>query len=155
MIASGSQNQHQSSLAPLGNLLKALMFLSNLNNFNFSPLPPVQGFNQRKGSSRVWKEKGSKWFYHFHFLSSWFCVCITCVFYFQVSSQSSFYVFLCLTCFFFFFLSFAFFFFHIKIKKKLKNQKNTKTVCVLCMLVLVYLGWPLKQNFLNFVSLIA
>ena len=65
MIASGSQNQLQSFLAPLGYLLKALMFLSNLNNFNSFPSPPVQGFNQRKGSSRVWKEKGSKWFYHF------------------------------------------------------------------------------------------
>ena len=45
MIASGSQNQLQSSLAPLGDLLKALMFLSNWNSFNSSPSPPVQGFN--------------------------------------------------------------------------------------------------------------
>ena len=60
MIASGSQNQLQSSLVPLGDLLKALMFLSNLNSFNSSPTPPVQGFNQRKGSSKVWKKKNSK-----------------------------------------------------------------------------------------------
>ena len=60
MIASGSQNQLQSSLAPLGDLLKAFMFLSNLNSFNSPPSPLVQGFNQRKGSSRVWKEKSSK-----------------------------------------------------------------------------------------------
>ena len=60
MIASGSQNQLQSSLAPLGDLLKAFMFLSNLNGFNFSPSPPVQGFNQRKGSSKVCKKKDSK-----------------------------------------------------------------------------------------------
>ena len=60
MIASGSQNQLQSSLAPPGDLLKALMFLSNLNGFNSSPSPPVQGFNQRKGSSKVWKKKDSK-----------------------------------------------------------------------------------------------
>ena len=40
------------------------MFLSNLNGFNSSPSPPVQGFNQRKSSSKVWKEKGSKWFSH-------------------------------------------------------------------------------------------
>jgi len=60
MIVFGSQNQLQSSFAPLGDLLKALMFLSNLNGFNSSPSLPVQGFNQRKGSSRVWKEKGSK-----------------------------------------------------------------------------------------------
>ena len=58
IIASGNQNQLQSSLAPFGDLLKALMFLPNLNSF--SPSPPVQGFNQRKGSSKVWKEKGSK-----------------------------------------------------------------------------------------------
>ena len=60
MIASGNQNQLQSSLAPLGNLFKALMFLSNLNGFNSSPSPQVQGFAQRKGSSKVWKENGSK-----------------------------------------------------------------------------------------------
>ena len=60
MIASGSQNQLQSSLASLGDLLKALMFLSNLNGFNSSPSPSVQGFNQRKGSSKVWKKKDSK-----------------------------------------------------------------------------------------------
>ena len=41
MIASRSQNQLQSSLAPLNDLLKALMFLSNLNGFNSSPSPPV------------------------------------------------------------------------------------------------------------------
>ena len=33
MIASENQNQLQSFLAPLGDLLKALMFLSNLNDF--------------------------------------------------------------------------------------------------------------------------
>ena len=60
MIASGSQNQHQSSLTPFGDLLKALVFLTNLNGFNSSLSPPVQRFNQKKGSSRVWKEKGSK-----------------------------------------------------------------------------------------------
>ena len=60
MIASASQNQLQSSLAPLGDLLEALMFLSNLNGFNSFPSPPVQGFNQRKGSSKVWKKKDSK-----------------------------------------------------------------------------------------------
>ena len=60
MIASASQNQLQSSLAPLSDLLEALMFLSNLNGFNSSPSPPVQGFNQRKGSSKVWKKKDSK-----------------------------------------------------------------------------------------------
>ena len=60
MIVSGSQNQLQSSLTPFGDVLKALMFLSNLNGFNSSPLPPIQGFRQRKGSSKVWKKKDSK-----------------------------------------------------------------------------------------------
>ena len=57
MIVSRSQNQLQSSLAPLGDPFKALVFLSNLNGFNSSLSPPVQGFNQMKGSTRVWKER--------------------------------------------------------------------------------------------------
>ena len=60
MIAFGNQNQLQSSSAPIGDLLKALMFLSNLNDFSSSLSPLVQDFNQRKGSYRAWKEKGSK-----------------------------------------------------------------------------------------------
>ena len=60
MIAFGIQNQLQSFLAPLGDLLKALIVLSNLNGFNSFPSPQVQGFAQRKGSSKVWKEKDSK-----------------------------------------------------------------------------------------------
>ena len=43
MIASGNQNQLQSSLSFLGDLLKALMFLSNSNCF--SPSPLIQRFN--------------------------------------------------------------------------------------------------------------
>ena len=39
MIASKNQNRLQSSLTPLGDLLKALMFLSNLNSFNSFPSP--------------------------------------------------------------------------------------------------------------------
>ena len=60
MIASGDQNQFPSSFAPLGDLLKALMFLSNLNGLSSSPSPPNQGFAKWKGSSKVWKEKSSK-----------------------------------------------------------------------------------------------
>ena len=48
MIAFGSQNQLQSSLAPLGDLLKAHMFLSNLNDFNSSPSSPVKGLIKGK-----------------------------------------------------------------------------------------------------------
>ena len=44
MISSGNQNQFPSSFAPLGDLLKVLIFLSNLNNFNSSPSLPNQGF---------------------------------------------------------------------------------------------------------------
>ena len=63
----------------------------------------------------------------------------------------------CLTCFCLVLFSIIslFFFSYKNLKKKLKNQKNTNTVCVLFTLVLVYLGWPLKQSFLNFVSLVV
>ena len=57
MISSGNQNQLPSSFAPLGDLLKALMFLSNLNDFNSSPSPLDQGFAKWKDSSKVWREK--------------------------------------------------------------------------------------------------
>ena len=59
-LSSENQNQFPSSFTPLGDLLKALMSLSNLNGFNSSPLPPDQRFAQRKCSSKVWKEKSSK-----------------------------------------------------------------------------------------------
>ncbi|KAL0016879.1 hypothetical protein SO802_003948 [Lithocarpus litseifolius] len=52
MLVLGTQNQFPPSFAPLRDLLKALMFLSNLNGFNFPPSPAVQGFTQRKGSSK-------------------------------------------------------------------------------------------------------
>ena len=60
MIVSGNQNQFSSSFTPFGGLLKALNFLSNLNDFNSSHSPSDQGFTKRKGSSKVWKEKCSK-----------------------------------------------------------------------------------------------
>ena len=60
MLSSRNQNQFPSSFAPLEDLLNALMFLSNLNGFNSSPLLLNQRFAQRKASSKVWKEKGSK-----------------------------------------------------------------------------------------------
>ena len=60
MIVSGNQNQFPFSFASLGDLLKALMFLLNMNGFNSSPSLPNQGSAKRKSSSKVWKEKGSK-----------------------------------------------------------------------------------------------
>ena len=51
------------------------------------------------------------------------------------------------------FCLFIYIFLYKNNNNKLKNQKNTKTMCVIYTLVLVYLGWPLKQSFLNFVSL--
>ena len=60
MISSGNHNQFSSSFTSLGDLLKALMFLLNLNGFNSSPSLPDQRFTQRKCSSKVWKEKCSK-----------------------------------------------------------------------------------------------
>ena len=52
-LSSGNQNQFPSSFTPLGDLLKALMFLSNLNGFNSFPSSLDQRFAQRKGSSKV------------------------------------------------------------------------------------------------------
>ena len=91
MISSRNHNQFPSSFAPLQDLLKALMFLSNFNGFNSSPLPSDQGFAERKGSSKMWKEKDSKWFSHSLSLAlSCVWVRITCVFWFLILSQSSF-----------------------------------------------------------------
>ena len=52
-ISSRNQNQFPSSFTPLRDLLKALMFLSNLNGFNSSHSSPDQRFAQRKGSYKV------------------------------------------------------------------------------------------------------
>ena len=60
MISLGNQNQFPSSFATLRDLLKAIMFLLNLNYFNSSPSPLDQGFTKQKGSSKEWKEKGLK-----------------------------------------------------------------------------------------------
>ena len=56
--------------------------------------------------------------------------------------------------FLFIVFNFVYFFFHIKIKK-IEKLKNTKTVSIMCTLVLVYLRWPLKQSFPNFVSFVV
>ena len=129
MIASGSQNQLQSSLAPFGNLLKALMFLSNFNDFNSSPSPPIQGFNQRKCSSRVWKEKGSKWFYHFPLYPLVLVLHFLCVLlYFWVSLV------LCFTLFnMFLFGFFSVLFIYLFFFKFEKSEKYKNSVCFMCI----------------------
>ena len=151
MIMSGDQNQFPSSFAPLGDLLKTFMFLLNLNDFNSSPPPLDQGLSKWKGSSKEWKEKGSKWFCHLFSLSL-LCFCFALLVCFALLFWVS--LVLCIALFnlflFFFFSVLVYFVFHIKKWKK----KNTKTVC-LCTLVLVYLEWPLKQSFQNFVSFVA
>ena len=48
MIASRNQNQFPSSFAPLGDLLKALIFLSNLNSFNSSPYCQIKDLLDEK-----------------------------------------------------------------------------------------------------------
>ena len=152
MIASVNQNQLQSSLAPLGDLLKALMFLSNLNGF--PPHRQFKGLIKGKvllGCGRKRAPSDS-----ITFLSLFlFCMCITYLFCFQVLSQSSFYALLCLAWFCFFFFDFVLFCFFFHLKKNWKIRKIQKQCVFMCTLELVYLGWPLKQNFLNFVSFVA
>jgi len=131
MISSENQNQFPSFFAHLGDLLKALMFLSNLNAFNSFASPPNQKFTQRKGSSKVWKAKDSKWFSHFFSLSPlWFlhylCVLLSCFWVSLVLCFSLFNMFL-FACFQFCFILFF-------IKKNWKFTKLQKTVCF------VYIG---------------
>ena len=106
------------------------MFLLNLNGFNSSLSPPVQGFTQRKGSSKVWKENGSKRFcYFFSLLFLFLFALLVCfVFLFWVSLV------LCIALlnFFFCLFSFQFWFILFFIKIKLKNwkiKKYKKSVC--------------------------
>ena len=51
-------------------------------------------------------------------------------------------------------LSLVLLYFVFYIKKIEKSEKYKNSVCM-CTLVLVYLGWPLKQNFQNFVCFIT
>ena len=114
MSSLGNQNQLQLSLAPLRELLKVVILLSNFNGFNSPPYPFRQKFMQKKGSpfrSLVYKEKDSKWFLlFFDLLHGLWCGL----------SQFSFDA---LFVYFCFVLSFF-------LIKNWKNQKNTKTVFV-------------------------
>ena len=125
---SGDQNQFPSSFAPLGDLLKTLMFLLNLNDFNSSPSPLDQGLSKWKGSSKEWKEKGSKWFCHLFSLSL-LCFCFALLVCFALLFWVS--LVLCIALFnlflFFFLFSFGLFCFsYKKMKKKIQKQ----CVCV-------------------------
>ena len=134
MIASRNQNQLQSFLAPLGNLLKGLMFLSNLNNFNSSPSPLVQGFARRKGSSKVWKEKGSKWFCHFSLsLLVFVCALLRC-FDFMFWASLVFMPWLFNIFLFGYFFCFVLFCFSYKNFKKNWKIRKIQKQCVFCVL---------------------
>ena len=128
MIASGDQNQFPSSFAPLGDLLKALMFLLNLNSFNSSPSPSDQGFAKQKGSSKVWKKKCSKWFHRLFSLSpSYFCfallVCFALLFWVSLV--------LCIALFnLFLFVFFSILVYFVFKQKKKKKTKKKQKQCV-------------------------
>ena len=130
MILPANQNQFPSSFAPLGDLFKAFMFLSNVNGFNSSPSSPNHQFAQRKDSSKVWKEKCFKWFSHFFFLFLLFMhylfVLLSCFWVSLVLCFALFNMFL-FVCF-----QFCFIFFFIKIKRNWKIRKIQKQ-CVLCV----------------------
>ena len=132
MLSSADQGQIPLSLGPLGDLLKALMFLSNLNGFNSSPSPPEQRFNSRKGSSsktKVQKEKGSKWFNHFFSLSLYVFALLVC-FAFLFVSQSSFMLYVFLYVFVWLFLVFVLFCFSQKKKNEKSEKIQKQCVCV-------------------------
>ena len=110
--------------SPFGDLLKTLMFLSNLNGFNSSPSPPDQGFAKWKCSSKVWKEKSSNWSSHFFLSPSNFLFALLVCFAFLFLSQFSFYDVLCLKFFVCLFSILLYFFFFKKKKEKTKKQKQ-------------------------------
>ena len=78
MIASGSQNQLQSSLAPLGDLLKALMFLLNLTVLILPPHHRFKSLIKGKVLPRCGRKRTVSDFITFFYLV--FVYYITCVF---------------------------------------------------------------------------
>ena len=155
MIASGSQNQlnHLSLLSVTFSRPSC-----SFRTWIVSILPPhlwFKGLVKGKVLSTCGRKRTLSDFITFFYLLVFVC-CITSVFcfYFWVSLV------LCFVLFnmflFVYFQFFVYFFFDIKIlKKNWKKSEKYKIVYVLCTLVLVYLGWPLKQSFLNFVSFVA
>ena len=158
MISSGNQNQFPSSFAPFRDLVKALVFLSNLNDFNSSPSPLDQRFAQRKGSSKVWKEKGPKWFSHFLSLSLSLSLSPLLFMHYLFVLLFCFWVslVLCIALFnMFLFICFQFFFILFFIKKKWKIRKIQKQ-CVLCVhWYLCTLDGHWNKVFLNLVSFVV
>ena len=131
MILSGNHNQFPSSFATPIDILKAFMFLSNLNDFNSSPLPSDQGFAKSKGSSNRCGRKNALSDLVTFSLSLSFCYALLMCFAFLFSSQSSFMLCFVLTCFCFFVFSFTLFWFSLK-----KNWKKDQTIqkqCVFCV----------------------
>ena len=84
MIASRSQNQLQSSLAPLSDLLKALMFLSNLTVLILPPHHRFKGLIKGKVLPRCERKRTLSDFITFFYLV--FVYYITCVFCFYFES---------------------------------------------------------------------
>ena len=70
-----------------------------LERFQFFPFTTGSRVCSKERFFQCVEGKGLQVIQSLFFLSSCFCVCITCVFFFQVLSQSSFYVLFCLTCF--------------------------------------------------------
>ena len=136
MISLRNQNQFPSSITLLGDLLKALMFLLNLNGFNSSISLLDQGFAKRKGSSKMWKEKCSKWFNHFFSLSLScfeYALLVCCTFLFWVSLVLRFTLFNI-----FLFVYFQFYFILLFIKKKIENLEKYKNSVCLCVYRYLY-----------------
>ena len=85
MILSENQNQFPSSFAPLGDLLKALMFLSKLNSLNSSPSPLDQGLLNGKVLPRCGRKRAPSDFVTYslsHFLVFVFALLVCCAFMF-------------------------------------------------------------------------
>ena len=129
MISPGNQNQFLSSFAPFGDLLKAFIFLSNLNGFNSSSSPLDQGLTKWKGSSKVWKEKCSKWFSHFFYLPLFLFMHYLCVLlsYFWVSlvlcyALFNMFLFVCLFVLLYFYFIKIYIYIYIYILEKYKNS---------------------------------
>ena len=86
----------------------------------------MERFTRRKGSSKVWKEKGSKWFCHFS-LSLLVFVCALLMFFaFKFWVNLVFMIWLFNMFLFGYFSVLLCFVFHIKIKKKIEKSEKYK-----------------------------